>query len=166
MLADSYRTKPQKLAATSGVLFAMVNGGFAVGVALSGFLPPSLRVRYIAQTSVCVASFLCALSSLRESLPASERVAFRARAFNPFAFTRLLGASRTMRLLSVLSVLTLGPLFMGDTLQVFIIRSRMSTQPVPRGATHVLVFMSCLRHATCTCACACAISFINSLATT
>ena len=46
------------------------------------------------------------------------QVAFKARSFNPFAFTRLLAEGRTMRLLVGLSCLTLPPLFMGDTLQV------------------------------------------------
>jgi hypothetical protein len=63
---------------------------------------------------------------VRETMPAADRVPFRARAFNPFAFTRLLNAGepksagrRTMRLLAALAALTLFPLFMGDVLQVF-----------------------------------------------
>ena len=117
-LADSFRGQPKQLAAASGVLFALVNLGFGVGVALSGLLPPSLRMRYATSSLVCLASLLGASFGLRETLPRSEHVAFKARSFNPFAFTRLLAEGRTMRLLVSLSCLTLPPLFMGDTLQV------------------------------------------------
>ena len=58
-------------------------------------------------------------------MPLEDRVPFKARAFNPFAFTRLLRAGaagsagrRTMRLLVALAALTLLPIFMGDVLQV------------------------------------------------
>ena len=122
ILADAFRTDPKKLAAASGVLFALVNGGFGIGIALSGLLPPGLRSRYLASTAVCLAGVATAALGVRESMPSDSRVAFKARAFNPFAFTRLLRAGpvgspgrRTMRLLALLAALTLAPLFMGDT---------------------------------------------------
>ena len=128
ILADQYRTEPKRLAAASGILFALVNAGFGIGIALSGLLPPGLRLRYGASSAVCLAGVACAALGVRESMPASARVPFKARAFNPFAFTRLLSAGspgsegrRTMRLLAILAALTLLPLFMGDTLQVFAI---------------------------------------------
>jgi DHA1 family tetracycline resistance protein-like MFS transporter len=128
ILADEFRTEPKKLAAASGILFALVNAGFGVGIALSGLLPPGLRARYVCSSAVCLAGTLIAASGVRESMPASDRIPFKARAFNPFAFTRLLragsagsGARHTMQLLVSLAALTLLPLFMGDTLQVFAI---------------------------------------------
>ena len=127
ILADRFRTEPQKLAASSGILFALVNAGFGVGIALSGLLPPSnLRLRYGASSAVCAAGLALAALGVRETMPVADRVPFKARAFNPFAFTRLLTAGepgsagrRTMRLLAALAALTLLPLFMGDVLQVF-----------------------------------------------
>jgi len=126
ILADKFRTEPQKLAASSGVLFALVNAGFGVGIALSGLLPPSLHLRYAASSVVCALGLALAAFGVRETMPDADRVPFKARAFNPFAFTRLLTAGepgsagrRTMRLLAALAALTLFPLFMGDVLQVF-----------------------------------------------
>jgi MFS transporter, DHA1 family, tetracycline resistance protein len=125
ILADQYRTEPSKLAAASGILFALVNAGFGIGIALSGLLPPGLRSRYAASSVVCAAGVLCATFGVQESMLAEEKVPFKARAFNPFAFTRLLAAGpvgsagrRSMQLLATLAAITLLPLFMGDTLQV------------------------------------------------
>ena len=107
------------------MLFALVNAGFGIGIALSGLLPAGLRSRYMASSAVCLAGVATAALGVTESMPATDRVPFRARAFNPFAFTRLLRAGaagspgrRTMQLLASLAALTLLPLFMGDTLQV------------------------------------------------
>jgi len=126
ILADKFRTEPQKLAASSGILFALVNAGFGIGIALSGLLPTGLRIRYTASSVVCLVGVAFASFGVRESMPSEDRVPFKARAFNPFAFTRLLTAGaagsvgrRTMRLLAALAALTLFPLFMGDVLQVF-----------------------------------------------
>jgi len=128
ILADRYRSEPKQLAAASGVLFALVNAGFGLGIALSGLLPPGLRSRYSASVAVCSVGLAVAASKVEESMPAADMVPFRARSFNPLAFTRLLRAGepgsagrRTMRLLSSLAALTLLPIFMGDTLQVFAI---------------------------------------------
>jgi len=91
-------------------------------------LPPGLRSRYGISSAVCVIGVALATLGVRESMPEADKVAFKARAFNPFAFTRLLRVGpagspgrRTMQLLAVLASLTLAPLFMGDTLQVFAI---------------------------------------------
>jgi len=119
LLADNFRSEPAKLAAASGILFALVNGSFGLGVALSGLLPSGLRYRYAASAAVGLCGLLLGANGIRESLPLADRVPFQLRSFNPFAFTRLLGMSRLMRLLSALMALSLAPLFMGDTLQVF-----------------------------------------------
>jgi MFS family permease len=128
ILADAFRTEPTRLAAASGILFALVNAGFGVGIALSGLLPPGLRGRYAASSAVCAMAVCTGALGVKESMPIELKVPFRARAFNPFAFTRLLKAGpaqsagrRTMQLLVGLAALTLMPIFMGDTLQVFAI---------------------------------------------
>jgi DHA1 family tetracycline resistance protein-like MFS transporter len=119
IMADHYRTDPKRLAAASGIMFALVNAGFGLGIALCSLLPSGLRVRYAVSTLVALIGFLGALFGVRESLPASERVPFKARSFNPLSFTRLFALGERMRLLSLLAALTCAPLFMGDTLQVF-----------------------------------------------
>ena len=119
ILADNFRGEPAKLASASGILFALVNGSFGLGVALSGLLPSGLRFRYAISATISLCGLLLGMIGIKESLPVADRVPFQMRSFNPFAFTRLLAASRAMRLLSVLMALSLAPLFMGDTLQVF-----------------------------------------------
>eukprot|EP00900_Chrysochromulina_parva_P019957 jgi/Chrpa1/27963/Chrysochromulina_OHIO_Genome00017570-RA len=121
-LADNYRDEPKRLAAASGPLFALVNLGFGLGIALSALLPPGLRVRYGASSVVLGAALATATCFVRESLPQSQRVPFRAfKSFNPFACVRLLCLGRSMRLLALLAALNVLPLFMGDTLQAFAI---------------------------------------------
>lgn len=128
ILADRLRSEPAKLASASGKLFAVVNGGFGLGVALSEVLPPGLRVRY--GTSALISLVGVGLAArVRESLADADRRPFQMRAFNPFAFTRLFFMSRAMRLLAMLSALTLAPLFMGDTLQVFALSQWKLTMP-------------------------------------
>ena len=124
ILADNYRDDAKKFAAVSGVTYALVNAGFSVGIGLSGapFIPQALRGKYATSVAFSTAALATALVGVRESLPPSERRPFQARAFNPFAFTRLVSASPTMRLLAACLALALAPLFMGDTLQVFAIR--------------------------------------------
>ena len=97
LLADNFRSEPAKLAAASGILFALVNGSFGLGVALSGLLPSGLRYRYAASAAVGLCGLLLGANGIRESLPLADRVPFQLRSFNPFAFTRLLGMSRLMR---------------------------------------------------------------------
>ena len=101
VLADNFREDPKRLAATSGVLFALVNAGFGVGVALSGLLPPGLRSRYLASAGTCALA-LALGGSVRESMPPEDQVPFQPKSFNPFAFTRLLSVGSTMRRLSIL----------------------------------------------------------------
>ena len=119
ILADNFRSEPAKLASVSGVLFALVNASFGIGIALSGLLPGGLRYRYLVSAIVSACGLLLGVAKIKESLPVADRVPFQMKSFNPFAFTRLIGMSRRMRLLSVLMALSLAPLFMGDTLQVF-----------------------------------------------
>jgi DHA1 family tetracycline resistance protein-like MFS transporter len=123
-LADNYRDTPKKLAAVSGVLFALVNLGFSLGIGLSGapFMPSSLQGKYAASAGVCACGLLFALTGVRESLPAESRVPFKARSFNPLAFVRLLSVSPRMRSLGILTALASAPMFMGDVLQVFAIQ--------------------------------------------
>merc|ERR1740133_836641 len=118
ILADRLRDDPAKLAAASGSLFAVVNGGFGVGIAASELLPSGLRWRYGISSLISLLGFGMA-ARVRESLSDEDRLPFEVRSFNPFAFTRLFFMSRAMSLLALLSVLTLLPIFMGDTLQVF-----------------------------------------------
>ena len=118
--ADSYRTDPKKLAAVSGILFALVNLGFGVGVSISGapFMPASLQGKYMVSVAMAVVALIAAALGVDESLPAASRVPFKAKSFNPFSFMRLLNASRKMRNLVVLAALATAPIFMGDVLQV------------------------------------------------
>ena len=118
-MADVYRQDPKRLASVSGILFALVNAGFASGIAVSALLPRSLRVRYMASATMMGSALVCLLIGARETLPPAARLAFRATSFNPFAFVQLLTAGRTMRLLACLAALNVAPMFMGDTLQVF-----------------------------------------------
>ena len=118
VLADVYRAEPKKLAGVSGVTFALLNLGFGIGVALSSRLPTDLRWRYAVAASVSATALTIALVGVPETLP--KRLPFQVKSFNPFSFVRLLcGSGRAMRLLTCLAALTLAPLFMGDTLQVF-----------------------------------------------
>ena len=123
-LADNYRNTPKKLAAASGVLFALVNLGFCLGMLLSAapFMPSSLRGKYAASAGLCAIGLVFAIGGIRESLPVEDRVPFKARSFNPFAFVRLLSISPRMRSLAILTALASAPMFMGDVLQVFAIQ--------------------------------------------
>jgi len=140
-LADNYRLEPTKLAASSGVLFALVNLGFGLGIALSALLPPGLRVRYAASAAAIGAALATVVSTVRESLLPSSRVAFQPfTSFNPFAFVRLLCVGRSMRLLACLAALNVLPLFMGDTLQAFAIGTwKLSPPQVSKLFTFVAV---------------------------
>ena len=128
ILADRLRDDPAKLAAASGSLFAVVNGGFGVGIAASELLPSGLRWRYGISSLISLLGFGMA-ARVRESLSDEDRLPFEVRSFNPFAFTRLFFMSRAMSLLALLSVLTLLPIFMGDTLQVFALTQWQLTMP-------------------------------------
>ena len=114
ILADNYRTEPDKLAAASGILFALVNAGFGLGVGLSGLLPPSLRSQYTTSAFISLLGTAVGIFTVRESLPIDLRVPFKLKSFNPFAFTRLLSAGQRRRL--ALSRLLLGsrPLWLLD----------------------------------------------------
>jgi hypothetical protein len=102
----------------SGVLFAVISGGFGFGVGLSSFLPPGLRARYALSTCCLAASMFLAMILVPESLPASSRLPFRPRSANPLSCVRLFRSGRRMRVLAVLTLLHSAPMFMGDTLQV------------------------------------------------
>jgi len=119
ILADNYRHTPKKLAAASGITFALVNLGFGVGVALSGLLPVGLSARYLISSALCLCGLLLAALTVREALPAADRSPFRLSSFNPFTCLRLLSYGRQMRWLVALLALSTAPIFMGDTLQVF-----------------------------------------------
>ena len=121
-LGDAYRTQPGKLAAASGTLYALVNGGFAVGIALSRYLPGSLRWAYGVSSGVAAIAVAVAALRVKETMPASERVPFKLKSFNPISCVRLLRYGSEMRLLALLLAITLQPIFMGDVLQVFAIQ--------------------------------------------
>ena len=116
--ARRYRSQPKRLAAASGVLFALVNGGFAVGIALGGLLPKGLRWSYGAAALSAALATLASFAALGESLPRESRVPFKITSFNPLACARLFRSGREMRLLASLIALTLPPLFMGQFFQV------------------------------------------------
>ncbi len=144
ILADAYREDPAKLAKASGLLFAVVNGGLSVGIALSSLLPSGLRWCYGVSAIAAGASVLVARRTVGESIGGESRVPFQLRSLNPFSFTRLLTSGRQLRLLALMLVLTLQPVFMGDVLQLFAISEfGLSTKQVASlftlvGATGVL----------------------------
>lgn len=121
MLGDAYKTKPGQLAASSGVLYALVNVGFAAGIKMSSLVPGggSLRPLYAVATAASLASVCFAAATVRETNP--ERVPYTLRSFNPLGCVRLFRNGREMRLLAILLALTLQPIFMGDVLQIFAI---------------------------------------------
>lgn len=128
-LGDAYRTDQARLASSSGSLYAVVNGGFAVGIACSRFLPSSQTLRWgyaVSSAAAAVATGVAAFA-VKETMEASERVPFRIRQFNPVSCVRLF-ASREMGLLALLLALALQPIFMGDVLQVFAINEWALTQ--------------------------------------
>ena len=120
-LGDAYRKNPGQLAAASGVLYALVNAGFAVGIALSRYLPSTFTLRwgYGVSSVAAAASMTIATLRVKESVAREERVPFKLRAFNPLSCVRLLRSGREMRLLAILLAITLQPIFMGDVLQVW-----------------------------------------------
>ena len=127
MLGDAYKAAPARLAAASGVLFALVNVGFTCGIVLSSSLPGgggggSLRALYACATAAAAAALGYGAVGLRETNP--TRLPFRLRAFNPVSCARLFrgAGGREMRLLACLLALTLQPIFMGDVLQIFAIK--------------------------------------------
>ena len=144
-LADNYRQTPKRLAAVSGVLFALVNLGFSFGIALSGapFIPSSLQGKYACSVGMCTLALLVASFGVRESLPAEKREAFKARSFNPLAFTRLLSASPRMRSLGILTALASAPMFMGDVLQVFAIRQWELTSLRSCSSSPAWLYLAC-----------------------
>ena len=119
MLGDAYKGDPGQLAATSGVLFALVNVGFASGIMLSSKLPGGVRAAYGAATAASVAALAFATLAVAETNP--EKVPYKLEAFNPVSCARLFRDGREMRLLAALLAITLQPIFMGDVLQIFAI---------------------------------------------
>ena len=119
ILADSYRTEPKRLAAASSTLFAVVNLGFGVGVALTPRLPTGLKACYYVSSAALLAACAVAATTLRESLTLAQRVPFKAKAINPFACVRLFRAGNPLRVLAIITALNLQPLFMGDVPQLF-----------------------------------------------
>ena len=79
ILADRLRDDPAQLAAASGSLFAVVNGGFGLGIAISELLPRGLRVRYGISALVSLLGVGLA-ARVRESLTDEDRLPFQARA--------------------------------------------------------------------------------------
>ena len=122
-LGDAYRTNPARLAAASGALFALVNGGFAVGIAVSRWLPAQDTLRWAYALSAAFAGIATAVGAfaVRETMTASERVPFTLRTFNPISCVRLLRSGTEMRLLAILLAITLQPIFMGDVIQLYAI---------------------------------------------
>lgn len=140
ILADNYRIEPKKLAAMSGIFYALVNLGYGLGIALCGLLPPSLSLRYACSCSAYILGFAPVVFAVRESLPQGDRKAFKVHAFNPFAFTKLLTAGKKMRWLAVLALLLFAPLHMGDTLQVFMLNQwKMNTMQIAQVFTGITV---------------------------
>ena len=79
ILGDKYRKDPTKLAGASSLLFALVNGGFAVGIAVGSQLPGGLRTAFgVSAIGACLASLTCLLT-VRESLPLEARDGSTAR---------------------------------------------------------------------------------------
>ena len=78
-LGDAYRTDPAKLAGASGTLFALVNAGFAVGIALSRFLPARNTLRWAYGISAGMAALATAVAgvAVRETMEPSQRVPFK-----------------------------------------------------------------------------------------
>jgi len=99
-----------------------------VGIAASELLPSALHWRYGISALISLLGLAMA-ARVRESLADEERLPFQVRSFNPFAFVRLFFMSRAMSLLALLSVLTLLPIFMGDTLQVFALTQWQLSMP-------------------------------------
>lgn len=122
-LGDAYRTDPAKLAGASGTLFAVVNAGFAMGIALSRFLPAQNTLRWAYGISAGMAAVATAVAGVAvgETMAPSQRVPFKLRKFNPVSCVRLFSSGVEMRLLALLLAITLQPIFMGDVLQVFAI---------------------------------------------
>ena len=120
-LGDAYRTNPGKLAQASGLLFALVNGGFAVGIALSRFLPATntLRWAYGASSAAGACAMGIAAVAVRETMAPADRVPFQIKSFNPVSCVRLFSNGPQMRMLALLLAITLQPIFMGDVLQVY-----------------------------------------------
>lgn len=121
ILGDAYRGAPKSLAAASGLLFALVNGGFGIGVQLSARLPAGLRFAYGASALSAASALVLARLCVRESLPTERRPPFKMKTSNLFGCVRLLRHGRQLKLLVLLIALTLQPLFMGDVLQLYAI---------------------------------------------
>ena len=120
MLGDAYKADPGQLAATSGLIFALVNVGFACGIKLGSLLPgQTLRSLYGAATAASAAAVAFAYANVEETL--DDRRPFELGAFNPLSCYRLFSDGREMRLLALLLAITLQPIFMGDVLQIFAI---------------------------------------------
>lgn len=118
ILADSYRTEPKRLAGASSSLFAVVNLGFAVGVAVTSALPPGLRACYSCSAAALLGALGLAATSIRESLAPEQRVPFQLKAINPLACLRLFRSGPDLRALAMITALTIQPLFMGDVSQL------------------------------------------------
>ncbi|KAJ1454879.1 major facilitator superfamily domain-containing protein [Pelagophyceae sp. CCMP2097] len=129
VLADIHKGNAPKIAASSGVLFAIVNLGFAVGVQLSRFLPKDMRYEYGVSAAVAACAVVTALFGVKETLSETDRATNAAAAAakpkrrlpNPVSFVRLLSNGRRLRLLTILTALQLIPIFMGDVLQLYAI---------------------------------------------
>jgi len=121
ILADSYQSSPGKLAASTGLLTALIFGGSSCGVFVSTRLPPATCSTYVCSAAAALLSLLYATLFVRESVPAKRRVPFVLKSISPLSGFRLLRLSRRARNLTLLLALSLQPLFMGDVLQVYMI---------------------------------------------
>jgi len=115
-MADVHRKDPKQLAAANGVLYALVNAGFGVGVALSGLLPAGLATPYAVSAVTGTVGALCMIFGVRETMPMDERTPLASLVTNQAS-----RAALTSRLLKVLVALHSAPMFMGEVLQVFMV---------------------------------------------
>jgi len=87
----------------------VVNGGFAVGIALSRFLPSQHTLRWAFGLSAGMAAVASAVAgvAVAETMAPAQRVPFKLRKFNPVSCVRLFSAGVEMRLLALLLAVTL-----------------------------------------------------------
>ena len=119
ILADSYRTEPKRLAAASSTLFAVVNLGFGVGVALTP-APSDWFKGVLLRLERRPTRFLCGRGNNLTRVAHQHSVCpSKQKAINPFACVRLFRAGNPLRVLAIITALNLQPLFMGDVPQLF-----------------------------------------------
>lgn len=123
--ADMLVSRPEQLAAESGLSMAVLSGGLALGVPLSSALPSRLCYHYGASAGLAAfgAAVLCA--RLGETLPPGARRPFEWRRSlrAPISCVRLFRHSRQLGVLSALLALQLLPLFTSDVLHVHALES-------------------------------------------